>query len=111
VKRAIAAREAQQDRTPAKPGSKDRGKKEDWRAVTGDAMVARIWEYLTTTRPNARGEQGGEGNAWFEGDRIQPLPSAISPASRRIAAYNRAQNGFLITNFVNSNSKYFELEN
>jgi hypothetical protein len=29
VKRAIAAREAQQDRTPAKPGSKDRGKKED----------------------------------------------------------------------------------
>jgi hypothetical protein len=29
VKRAIAAREAQQDSTPAKPGSKDRGKKDD----------------------------------------------------------------------------------
>lgn len=27
------------------------------------AEIQRIWEYLTTTRPNGRGEQGGEGNA------------------------------------------------
>lgn len=25
------------------------------------AQIQRIWEYLTTTRPNGRGEQGGEG--------------------------------------------------
>ncbi len=25
------------------------------------AEIQRIWEYLTTTRPNGRGEQGGEG--------------------------------------------------